>query len=73
MAGRTPDFKLKVLSKATNKTCYCGAAWKNEDGSVSIQLDLTTVLSGTSDFVISLFPNTKTFSGPKQTVDKAPF
>jgi len=56
MAGRTPDFVLKALNKETDKKGKVGAAWENDDRSVSISLDPFVVLSGQDSIVLTLFP-----------------
>jgi len=42
--GRTPDFNLWAGNDSG--TGRCGAAWKNEDGSISIALDPWAILRG---------------------------
>lgn len=55
-SGRKPDFKVKVLNKVTDERGCVGAAWKNDDGSVTILLDYCVVLPGGKDNLITLFP-----------------
>jgi len=56
--SRPPDFKLKAMNKATNeKSPKVGAAWKNTDGSISIDLDAFVILTASPDLVLTLFPN----------------
>jgi hypothetical protein len=55
MVGRKPDFWLKAMNKATNEKRKVGAGWKNEDGSVSIDIDAFTVLQSSPDLVLTLF------------------
>lgn len=59
MASRKPDFWLKAMNKATNEKRKVGAAWRNPDGSVSIDLDAFTVLASHPDLVLTLFPITR--------------
>lgn len=60
--GRKPDFWLKAFDKHLGKTSAnkVGAAWANEDGSISIDLNsfvtLETVTRVPEDLVITLFP-----------------
>jgi len=56
--GRKPDYRLKAMDKRTGeKTALgCGAAWWNEDGSISIDIDPFIVLHGGADLVLTLFP-----------------
>ncbi len=55
--GRTPDFELKAMNKGTDRSHRVGAAWMNDNGSISINLDEFVVLSGKdNNLVLSLFP-----------------
>ena len=61
MAARSPDYVLKVKLKdasAGSTQGRVGAAWKNEDGSLSVQLDVGTVLDWrlSREAHITLFP-----------------
>lgn len=53
---RKPDFWVKAMNKATNEKRKVGAAWRNTDGSVSVDIDAFTVLASHPDLVITLFP-----------------
>lgn len=56
--GRSPDYKVAVLDKSTEKRGNVGAAWDNNDGSISIVLNSCVVLDGNNvNLVITLFPN----------------
>ena len=57
---RKPDFWVKAMNKATNEKRKIGAAWTNQDGSVSIDMDAFTVLHSSPDLVITLFPIDRT-------------
>ena len=52
-----PDFKLKALDKLTEQKSEVGAGWRNQDGSISIRLNLCTVLHSSPNLVLTLFPN----------------
>lgn len=55
--GRTPDFELKAMNRGTERSHRVGAAWLNENGSISINLDEFVVLSGRENtLVLTLFP-----------------
>ena len=54
--SRKPDYKLKVLNKKTSEKGEVGAAWLNEDGSISIQLNMLVVLKRKKNLVLTLFP-----------------
>lgn len=56
MTSRKPDYVLKVLNKDNEGRCNVGAGWKNEDGSVSIQLNPCVVLQYDPQIVLTLFP-----------------
>lgn len=57
--GRSPDFIVKAMNKDTDQKRKVGAAWANEDGTISIDLDAFTVLSTVANpnIHITLFPN----------------
>ncbi len=54
---RRPDFNLSALDKTTEVRGKVGAAWKNDDGTISIRLDPFVVLSGSSNLELRLFVN----------------
>jgi hypothetical protein len=54
--SRKPDYWVKAMDKATNAKAKVGAAWKNPDGSVSIDLNAFVVLTASPDLVITCFP-----------------
>ena len=58
MAARSPDYVLKVKLKDASGQGRVGVAWKNEDGSLSVQLDVGTVLDWrlSREAHITLFP-----------------
>lgn len=56
MAPRKPDYWVKAMNKETNEKRKIGAAWKNQDGSVSIDIDSFTVIASSPHLVITLFP-----------------
>lgn len=58
---RKPDYWLKAMDKSQpGKTLASagkvGAAWKNADGSISIDLNAFIVLPASPDLVLTLFP-----------------
>lgn len=55
---RKPDYWVKAMDKDTDQKRKIGAAWKNKDGSISIDIDAFTVISTISNpkIVITLFP-----------------
>lgn len=61
-----PDFWLKAMDKRIGgraATAKVGAAWKNADGSISIDLNafvtLETVTRSPKELVLTLFPISK--------------
>lgn len=56
MSGRKPDYKLKVLNKKTGDRAEIGVGWQNEDGSVSVVLNICTIITRDPDEVLTLFP-----------------
>lgn len=58
MAGRSPDYFLAALNKATDdKNNRIGAAWEEDDGSIAIKLDHFVHLQGDQNLLLKLFPN----------------
>lgn len=54
--SRPPDFILKSLNKATeHRTGKIGCAWKNEDGSLTLSLDIAVMPDPNG--LLTLFPN----------------
>ena len=53
---KKPHYRLKFLNKRTEEHGEIGAAWLNEDQSISIVLNPLVVLSQSSDLVLTLFP-----------------
>jgi len=54
--SRKPDYWFNALDKDTNQKAKVGAAWKNADGSISVDLNAFTVLSARRSLVLTLFP-----------------
>jgi hypothetical protein len=55
--SRKPDYNVHAMNKVTNAKARIGAAWMNEDHTISIVLDAFVVVPGGSDLLITLFPN----------------
>lgn len=54
---RRPDFILKALDKATGqKSGKIGAGWQNENGSISLKVDMCVVLTSNPNLILTLFP-----------------
>lgn len=60
-SGRKPDYYLSAKNMDTSVKGRCGAAWKNDDGSISIVLDPWVTLQSPgyswSKIAIALYPN----------------
>jgi len=57
MSGRQPDYHLHAMNKDTDRKGRIGAAWKNDDGSISIKLDAFVVLNSNDNLEVRLFTN----------------
>ena len=66
--ARRPDYELSALNKDTNEKNKVGAAWVNENGTISIKLNAFIKLEASTALVLTLFP-------PKQQTpnDDTPF
>jgi hypothetical protein len=54
---RKPDYKISALNKRTDEKGTVGAAWLNENGTISIVLDPFVTLTQTGkDLLLTLFP-----------------
>lgn len=55
--ARNPDYILKAMDKITSEKQRIGAAWLEQDRSLTIKIDRFIVISGQHDAIIKLFPN----------------
>jgi len=55
---RKPDYRVAALNKTTDLKGNVGAAWNNDDETISIVLNNFTCLQQSGDLLITLFPNT---------------
>lgn len=53
--SRTPNYILKALDKDYEKKGKIGAAWDNEDSTITIVLDPFVYISGRDNLVLTLF------------------
>lgn len=53
-----PTHRLKILDKGNDNRGVVGAGWENEDGSITIVLELAIVLDyeNLQDKILTLFP-----------------
>lgn len=58
MAGRKPDYIIKAATPDSKIWTRVGAAWVNDSGTVSIDLDPFVVLSGRDSPSLVMHPNT---------------
>lgn len=63
--GRRPDYKVSAMNKFNDHKGQVGAAWLNDNGSISIKLNAFVVLSAENDLVITLFPHDGGGSQPR--------
>jgi hypothetical protein len=69
MSGRRPDLTLKAFNTLTNeRSGSLGAAWRNDNGSISLKLDRFVVLTSEENWVLTLWPNEQR-SNPVPTTD----
>ena len=55
--GRRPDYRLKLMDKETSmKLNDAGAAWKNEDASITVVLNPWVVNKFQPNLIMTLFP-----------------
>ena len=55
--SRRPDYELKAWHKTSNASGEVGAAWNNEDGSLSLVLNPGCMLMFDPEIKLRLFPN----------------
>lgn len=55
--GRKPDYYLTVYDKTTEGRTQAGAAWVQQDGSISITINPCVMLPSDRNLSIKLFPN----------------
>lgn len=54
--SRKPDYRLSVKERGGENRGTVGAAWKNDDGSISIKLTPCVAITSRDDVTIVLFP-----------------
>jgi hypothetical protein len=54
--GRKPDYRLRLKDDKTGRWVDVGAAWKNENGSISVRLNMCVVLNERLGVEPVLFP-----------------
>jgi hypothetical protein len=67
MTGRKPTHRFKALNKDTGETATLGAAWLNDDGTLTVKMDPFIVLTNAPGHVLTLFPE----AGKEQRVAAA--
>lgn len=55
--SRKADYRVGAMNKKTDAKSTIGAAWGNEDQTISIVINDFVVISGGKDLLITLFPN----------------
>lgn len=59
--NNTPHWDVSYLNKTTERKGRIGAAWNNDDGTISVVLNPLVVIDAKEDILITLFPKGKTF------------
>lgn len=54
--SRKPDYDMSAMNKETDEKARVGAAWANEDGTISVVLSPFIKLEVSKNLVITLFP-----------------
>lgn len=54
--GGLPTHRFRVLDKTTDQKNEIGAAWLNTDGSLTVVLNICTILQSDKNLVYTLFP-----------------
>jgi hypothetical protein len=54
--SKKPDYRVGCLDKQTDAKGNIGAAWINDDGTISIVIDAFVVIRGGKQTLITLFP-----------------
>lgn len=57
--SRKPDYRLGAMNKSTDEKASVGAAWINEDGTISVTLQMFVTLRANKNLVLTLFPERK--------------
>lgn len=55
--SRAPDYIVKAMNKTTDQKQRIGVGWNGKGGSISIVLNMLTVVTSDPNIVITLFPN----------------
>lgn len=71
--GGGPDYIVKAMTKSgPARTGRIGAAWKSEQGWISIKLDPFVTISGADDLIITVFPNDAKSEASADTIPDLP-
>ena len=68
--GRKPDYRFRAYHKTTKASGEVGAAWLNEDKSLSISLNPGAFLMYDPEIVLRLFPADSRPTAPGEYVNK---
>lgn len=52
-----PHYRVGCLDKSDDRKSNVGAAWINQDGTISVIIDAFVVVHGGKQTLITLFPN----------------
>ena len=73
MKSRQPDYDLSYLNKSTNEKGRIGVGWENDNGSISVKLNVLVRLESDPDMVLTLFPRNKRQEPIDDCEHEAPF
>lgn len=77
MSGRKPNYRIGIMDKKLGvKNNSAGAAWLNNDGTISLVIEGFVEVRGGPDLLITLFPIVKdrpnVLSNPDNASSKPP-
>lgn len=56
---RKPDFHVRAMDKRKEEKSTVGAAWRNDNGSISVKIDPFVTLQGGGDLLIDALPDNR--------------
>ena len=67
-----PHYRLKYLNKQTEEKGEIGAAWLNEDNSITVVLNPLVVVPQSKDVLLTLFPVDGSYKWKKRRLNMVP-
>lgn len=59
--GRQPDYNVWAVNKATEKSADIGAAWIDEDRSISVKINPFVSIPAGGELTIKMYPTDEEF------------